>query len=1228
MNISDGTSQLSRSYYLNDDNFVHIDEMSFHELVCYAKKLAKNIRYFNLDNQPEGNWDELLNSDEITVISEIIVVDTKEIETEFVENLKSDFGDPDEYLNRQIDLILKLAEFVDSWYVQLSFIDAYYTGGLIKTIAELIREKLCLKLQDCRDLQEMLDNQNQNTNEVNKFHKFHKIWWLDSAEKSNEAGFRSLKKINIVLDKAFYTFYNSINYLKTIVPDYFEESLKSQTHSPYLSLFFTFIKLYLKVRDRLNSFPEKFFRFYYNDILKIKPREFIPDSSYLVFTLKDGIKDFYIPKGTRFVGGKDETKKAIYYTSDNDIVINKARIAKLHTLYLEKNELIWPKCDCTNLFIDDIPVLDPDNYKGDSSKKWALFGGSLNEPGKMGELGFVISDKNLLLTEGSRAIDLEIYFTQESFQLFSKKLNKIKDEYSVNEVFVKLFSNIFSISLTTEEGWHLVDNYTIDCSLIEETLHPDSIKICFSLSVNDPAITHYTKDIHGYDFDTINPTARFLINNESYLFHYSLIRDLELTSIITKVEVKDIKNILIYNELGRIDNTKPFYPFGVIPKINSSFIVGNYELAQKKITDLNFYIKWSDLPEDDNGLQEYYKEYNQDLKKSDYQCKISFLNNGNWLPEDKKSQQHVNLFQPQCPDEKGPKEKLKDFTNWDRLNVSYFMQEERKVDISDYTFDNNSLGGFVRFSLCNPPFAFGHKEYPVCLTQITMHNAKSKVQKDLPNPPLSPLISCLSLGYKAESIIEFLGRQSNNKKLKKNFYHLHPWGYEDVLGDTQHITKNLIPTYNSQSNLFIGLKEAKPGMTVSIFFNLLDDSVLDIEKDPPRIRWEYLSNNRWKQLPAANLISDSTNSFLESGIVLLRIPKDINNENTVFNNHFYWIKVSTSDSLEAICSVISISTQAVKVTWENQGNSLKHLEGPLPPLSIVKPESTLAGIKTILQETKSFNGKPPETISQTKIRIGERLKHKMRAVTPWDYEMLILEEFPELYKVKCFPHMSSDKYDNPGHVLITVIENVDEESFKIGYEPMLNNTTLHKIKSFVQKIATGFAKIEVRNPLFERVQVKCSVKFTAGLDAGYFIELLNKEIINYLTPWHTSGNNEPGFGKVMKCTDVLSHILSLDYVEYATEFSMIQISRDEEIKYDLFDTAVKERNVIDLNKGADDVENQQENEEIKILAPTFPWGILISAEKHVIEIINEVDEIEAYKTGIDELEVGDTFIIK
>ena len=49
-------------------------------------------------------------------------------------------------------------------------------------------------------------------------------------------------------------------------------------------------------------------------------------------------------------------------------------------------------------------------------------------------------------------------------------------------------------------------------------------------------------------------------------------------------------------------------------------------------------------------------------------------------------------------------------------------------------------------------------------------------------------------------------------------------------------------------------------------------------------------------------------------------------------------------------------------------------------------------------------GAAPNSRQAFYTRVSERLRHKDRAIDLWDYERLILEAFPQIYKVKCLNH--------------------------------------------------------------------------------------------------------------------------------------------------------------------------------------------------------------------------------
>jgi len=228
---------------------------------------------------------------------------------------------------------------------------------------------------------------------------------------------------------------------------------------------------------------------------------------------------------------------------------------------------------------------------------------------------------------------------------------------------------------------------------------------------------------------------------------------------------------------------------------------------------------------------------------------------------------------------------------------------------------------------------------------------------------------------------------------------------------------------------------------------------------------------------------------------------------------------------------------------------------------------------------------------------------------PWDYERLILERFPEIFVVKCFSNMVA-RPEQPfrrGHVLVVVIPDPREDP-SIHLKPMVNGLVLGEIANFVKGISSPFATIKVRNPSYEQVQVRCTVKFRAGATGGHFIRALNQAISDYLSPWNTTQGYGAQFGWRIRCNDVETYIRKLDYVESITNFSMLHIADDDNNYSVLSDTVQEEINLDEIG-------------------PMFPWSIAIPARLHFIETSENTRPIRPERTGINELRIGSTLII-
>ena len=112
----------------------------------------------------------------------------------------------------------------------------------------------------------------------------------------------------------------------------------------------------------------------------------------------------------------------------------------------------------------------------------------------------------------------------------------------------------------------------------------------------DPEILGYNKEVHGEGYSTEWPVFEFKLSSERAMYAYSYIKELVIETCEIRVDVSELKNLSVLNDLGKLDITVPFAPFGSAPELGAYFLIGNEEIFQKSITDLAIKIKWHNLP--------------------------------------------------------------------------------------------------------------------------------------------------------------------------------------------------------------------------------------------------------------------------------------------------------------------------------------------------------------------------------------------------------------------------------------------------------------------------------------------------------------------------------------------------------------------------------------------------------------------------------------------------------
>ena len=312
--------------------------------------------------------------------------------------------------------------------------------------------------------------------------------------------------------------------------------------------------------------------------------------------------------------------------------------------------------------------------------------------------------------------------------------------------------------------------------------------------------------------------------------------------------------------------------------------------------------------------------------------------------------------------------------------------------------------------------------------------------------------------------------------------------------------------------------------------------------------------------------------------------------------------------------ITGIYENAVEATWNGSGSGI-HLEEALPPNSVTKLQEHDPSIAKVLQPGESFGGRQKETSDKMIKRVSERLRHKNRALNALDYEELVLEKFEMIYKVKCFmaDYTSPQTYNSigvvrPGEVKIAVIPDVSSEVVKNKKRPQIKAYMLMDIRDYLMTKASPFVNIEVCNPFYEFVKVFAKVKFKGYESDGFYLKKLNDELIAFLNPWLEESLREEDFGKSLYKSEILGYIQERDYVDFVTGFSLERLNHIGKTT-DLYDTAR-------TNNGM---------EEIKT---TYPWAMIISADHHDIEVINDTTYEPSTPRGIDNMELESDFVLK
>ncbi len=1198
--LRSGSNRQERILPALDPNFALPDNRNFEHWMVYARNLAGHIKYFNSANQHvnKENWQPFFDADvsaQLALIGVQNVNNYKERIRALFESIQSE-----EFKNDAVQLHKNFGSLFSALYSLAYRIDYFQKVlpddiALKRSISNLIYSKLAPALRRLlgyykaadqhyspKLIQEVLDSdwtilaykQEKAKDIIAKglsdkwIFAFNDseiiIDWIDyytntitpdktifNHDAAVVADADVWKVLNHAVNHNLFSgiFAEFLSGYARLVRDAQQQLLKAitqqNTHEPHYALYLTFLHLFKYAQSELNTYTKRHLDYYYKEILKLSPKKAEPNQVHLFLELANMTREYLVKKGTAFNAGKDSLSKDVIYTSNEDIIVNKASVAELRTFYRANTEDKIGAIPLNgNLYASAIA----NSADGAGAKltteqgDWHAFANKIFTEGNLSaiqmplaNIGFALASHYLFLKEGKRTIIVTLSGTA---------LNKLNAKQ-------------FDCLITTEKGW-LSKTLSISATSTQATL-------TINLAAADVPVTAFNAEVHLDTFQNIDtPVIKFFLKNVAGNNQYEDLKDVLVSSIELKVKVgtlsgqfntDGVKELLIATDSGTVDPSKPFLPFGQNPKKGAGLVIGSKEVFSKSNTKFKLFIEWAELIEkiqdmDVNLTNEFFPS-----------AQFMFLQGGVWTNGD---------FYSILNNENDGKDKGEVELFWgadSTMMAQTYVPSNAALIPADalvgYEDDYNSYNitsqkGFIKLQL-NADFQWDY--YYMQLQKYLISLATPATSDDISEPikPYLPKIQSVYLSYESSCSINFSSSTNPAK-----FIHLYPFGYDEIdatniLGHKAKLMPQFVHTEDSaiihnQAEFYIGLRNVVPAQKVSVLFKVLDGSTNPLQSKPEKhVFWSYLSNNIWIDFDKTEL-NDATQQLTETGIISFSIPEKANPTNTLLPAGFHWIKSSIKELPEQVCRLIDVRAQVVQATFSNQQNAEDFLQKPLPASTITKLQQPDSSIKKVEQPYSSFGGRYTEDTQSFYTRVSERLRHKNRAITIRDVEQLVLEEFPDIHKVKCLNHTRLEMdvtpivYNElaPGHVTVITIPDLKSKNAINPLRPYTSRSRLSSIKSFLQARANCNMKWHVENPSFEEIRVKAEVILTdiAAGNAAFYEKQLKDDLLKYLTPWAYTLNTDIRFGGKIAKSSIINFVEELEYIEVILNMKLFHNKMD------------------------------------------------------------------------------------
>ena len=565
--------------------------------------------------------------------------------------------------------------------------------------------------------------------------------------------------------------------------------------------------------------------------------------------------------------------------------------------------------------------------------------------------------------------------------------------------------------------------------------------------------------------------------------------------------------LAVETETGVANGKKPFEPFGPTPSVGSELAIGHRDLLHKNLTLVSLGLEWLGGPA---NLATWYARYDA----RSFVAQLSLVDGVRttallataalFAGTDGTAAQKIGrIVATAAPADAVPSSGAAEVRSWRR----YLTLRLAGTDFGHRVYP--SLATSTAIALANALRTPGSTVDPAAFTV---------------NPPYTPKLKRLTLDFAAQQEID-LARY--DPRGIDRLYHIDAFGTDAARASDRGWP--LLPPHDEEGALYIGLTGVAAPQSLSLLFAAVDSGSAASRAGP--VDWAYLDANGWTPFPVPP--ADGTDGLTRRGIIRFALPPVVPaataTADTRMPGGLYWLRATMASGAMNAGDMLDIHAQAAAARFIDDGAAPEHYLAPLPPGTIRTLVDPAAGIARAVQPYASQDGRPAEGEAAFRARAGERLRHKHRALTVWDYERLVLERFPDVHTVKCLPARFADGL---GHVRLVIIPDIRGQQRADPFAPRAPARLLDAIADYLAPLAPPAARITAGHARFVAVRVRVGVRFRPGGDEAFDTQRLSRQIDRYLAPWAFDDGADIAIGQRIDATSIVALIDLLPFVDF------------------------------------------------------------------------------------------------